>query len=152
MDQHYVISHCWWDVWIKLSSLPQYKMRRPGGRWVDPRMPAAPSPVGLSVDVWTWDADGQFAACRLPPIHHVRPSIFRVTRHQAPIQYSDPIQPSSEQMLITGSNTSLLTDIRSVAVRYFKISWEVSKNFQDSPSHQIFGHIHETLNVVLKNN
>ena len=28
----------------------------------------------------------------------------------------------------------------------------VPKNFQDSPSHRIFGHMHGALNVVLKNN
>ena len=28
----------------------------------------------------------------------------------------------------------------------------VPKNFQDSPSHRIFGHMHRALNVVLKNN
>jgi len=28
----------------------------------------------------------------------------------------------------------------------------VSKNFQDFSSHQIFGHMYEALNVVLKNN
>ena len=28
----------------------------------------------------------------------------------------------------------------------------VLKNFQDFPSHRIFGHMHEVLNIVLKNN
>ena len=122
MVQHYVISPCWWDVWIKLSSLPQYKMDR--------EMMSGSSHACCSISCWPfrWCMDMRRwrPICSLQaPIHHVRPSIFEVTRQQAPIQYSDPIQPSSEQMLITGSNTSLLTDIRSVAVRYFKISWEV---------------------------